>query len=154
MRTSVDVHNYLVERDVQHELISVRGRLRSADRIAAVLDLPPMEVGKVVVYETDHGPAAALVASDRTPDPDLVRKVLKTEKLKPATASRASQLSEYLGEAIPPAGLPGSFRVVIDRPLAGTLVLYFAGGEANAILKVRGKDLVRAIEAKVASISA
>ena len=154
MRTSVDVHNYLVERDVQHELINVRGRLRSADRIAAVLDLPPMEVGKVVVYETDQGPAAVLVASDRTPDPDLVRKVLKTEKLKPATASRASQLSEYLGEAIPPAGLPGSFRVVIDRPLAGHPVLYFAGGEANAILKVRGKDLVRATEAKVASISA
>jgi prolyl-tRNA editing enzyme YbaK/EbsC (Cys-tRNA(Pro) deacylase) len=154
MRTSVDVHNYLVERDVQHELINVRGRLRSADRIAAVLDLPPMEVGKVVVYETDQGPAAALVSSDRTPDPDLVRKVLKTEKLKPATASRASQLSEYLGEAIPPVGLPGSFRVVIDRPLAGTPVLYFAGGAANAILKVRGKDLVRATEAKVASISA
>jgi prolyl-tRNA editing enzyme YbaK/EbsC (Cys-tRNA(Pro) deacylase) len=113
-----------------------------------------MEVGKVVVYETDQGPAAALVASDRTPDPDRVRKVLKTEKLKPATASRASQLSEYLGEAIPPAGLPGSFRVVIDRPLAGAPVLYFAGGEATAILKVRGKDLVRATEAKVASISA
>ena len=41
MRTSVDVHNHLVERDTAHELFNVRGRFRSAERLASVLDLPP-----------------------------------------------------------------------------------------------------------------
>ena len=73
MRTSVDVHNYLVERDVRHELFTVRGRLRTPERLAAVLELPPEQVGKVVVYETEGSPVIAVVASDREPDPKRVR---------------------------------------------------------------------------------
>jgi len=153
MRTSVDVHNHLVERDVLHEMLPVRGRLRSAERIAAVLGLPPEVVGKVVVYETDRGPVAALVPSDREPDPDRVRSAVRAHEIREAPASRTSQLSEYLSEAVPPAGLPPGFRVVADKALAGDEVLYFAGGEATAILKVRGADLVKATGAKVARIA-
>jgi prolyl-tRNA editing enzyme YbaK/EbsC (Cys-tRNA(Pro) deacylase) len=153
MRNSVDVHNFLVERDVQHELVNVRGRLRSAERIASVLDLPPASVGKVVVYESDRGPVAALVPAGSTPDPERVRKIVRAKEMKTTTQARASQLSEYLGEAVPPAGLPNGFRVVVDQALAGEDVLYFAGGEATSILKLRGADLVRATSAKVAAIA-
>ena len=153
MRNSVDVHNFLVERDVQHEVVKVRGRLRSAERIASVLDLPPAQVGKVMVYETDKGPVAAIVASGTVPDPERLRKALRATEIKGTTQARASQLSEYLGEAVPPAGLPTGFKVVVDRNLTGEDVLYFAGGEASAILKLRSADLVRATAAKVAAIA-
>ena len=153
MRTSVDVHNHLVERDIQHELLPIRGRLRSAERIAAVLDLPPQVVGKVVVFETDRGPVAALVSSECEADPDRVRGLVRAHEMQEATPARASQLTEYLAEAIPPAGLPSEFRIVADATLAGQEVLYFAGGEATAILKIRGDDLVAATGAKVARIA-
>ena len=153
MRTSVDVHNHLVERDVMHEMLPVRGRLRSAERIAAVLGLPPEVVGKVVVFETDRGPVAALVPSGSEPDPERVRAAVRGHEIRKAPASRTSQLSEYLSEAVPPVGLPNGFRVVVDKALAGDEVLYFAGGEATAILKVRGDDLVKATGAKVARIA-
>ena len=153
MRTGVDVHNYLLEHDVQHELFNVRGRLRSAERIASVLDLPPDQVGKVVVLETDRGPLAALIPSNRKIDQERVRKAVRAKEVKPTTQARASQLSEYLGEAVPPAGLPRAFRVIIDRTLAGQDVLYFAAGEASAVLKLRGRDLVRATGARVAPIA-
>jgi Cys-tRNA(Pro)/Cys-tRNA(Cys) deacylase len=153
VRNSVDVHNFLVERDVQHEVVKVRGRLRSAERIASVLDLPPAQVGKVMVYETDKGPVAAIVASGTVPDPERLRKALRATEIKGTTQARASQLSEYLGEAVPPAGLPTGFKVVVDRNLTGEDVLYFAGGEASAILKLRSADLVRATAAKVAAIA-
>ena len=51
MRTSVDVHNALVERDVPHELVPLRGRLRKPDRIPAALGLRPEEVGRVGLFE-------------------------------------------------------------------------------------------------------
>ena len=154
MRTSVDVHNHLVERDIPHELFSVRGRFRSPERLASVLDLPPDQVGQVVVYETDRGPVAALLSSDRDPDPKRLARATRAKQIRPATTARVSQLSEYLGEATPPVGLPDGFVVVVDRPLADKPVLYFAGGEATVVLKVRGEDLVRASGAKVARISA
>jgi prolyl-tRNA editing enzyme YbaK/EbsC (Cys-tRNA(Pro) deacylase) len=154
MRTSVDVHNHLVDRDVRHELLPVRGRLRSAERIAGVLGLPPEIVGKVAVFESDRGPVAAVVQSDREADPERVRRAVRATRIRAATPSRASQLSEYLSEAIPPVGLPAAFRVVLDRDLASQEVLYFAGGEATAILKIRAEDLAPAAEARVAPILA
>jgi prolyl-tRNA editing enzyme YbaK/EbsC (Cys-tRNA(Pro) deacylase) len=153
MRTSVDVHNHLVERDIRHELFPIRGRLRSAERIAAVLELAPQVVGKVVVFETDRGPVAALVSSECEPDPERVRASVRAHEVRETTPARASHLTEYLAEAIPPAGLPPEFRVVADRALAGQEVLYFAGGEATAILKLRGDDLVPATGARVARIA-
>ena len=149
MRTSVDVHNYLVERDVRHELFTVRGRLPSPERLAAVLELPPEQVGKVVVYETEGSPVIAVVASDRKPDPDRVRKAAGVSELKPASAGRASELSDYIPEGIPPVALPEDFRVLLDRALADQKVLYFAGGDPAAVLKLRGEDLARAAGATV-----
>src|SRR5256885_15756243 len=98
MRNSVDVHNHLVERDVRHELLTVRGRFRTAERLAAVLELPPEQVGKIVVYEADDGPAVALVASDASPDPVRVRNALGARNVKPVSAARASELSDYIAE--------------------------------------------------------
>jgi len=152
MRTSVDVHNHLVERDVQHEMLPVRGRLRSAERIAAVLGLAPEIVGKVVIFETDRGPVAALVPSGCEPDPERVRAAVRAHEITRAPAARISHLSEYLSEAVPPAGLPPAFKVVADASLARQEVVYFAGGEATAIVKLRGADLARATGAKMARI--
>jgi prolyl-tRNA editing enzyme YbaK/EbsC (Cys-tRNA(Pro) deacylase) len=153
MRTSVDVHNHLVERDIAHELFNVRGRFRSARRLASVLDLPPDQVGRVVVFETEGDPVAALVSSERDPDPKRLARAAEVEQIRKATMARSSQLSEYLAEATPPVGLPERITVVIDRELANQPVLYFPGGEATAVLKVRGKDLVRATGARVARIA-
>jgi prolyl-tRNA editing enzyme YbaK/EbsC (Cys-tRNA(Pro) deacylase) len=152
MRTSVDVHNYLVEREVQHEVFNLKGRIRT-EQIASVLDLPAEQVGKVVILETERGPAAVLVAAGRNPSPELVKEALSAAEVEPAPPPRASEISDYVADAIPPVGLPGGLMVVMDEPLAEQEVLYFHAGEATAVLKVRGEDLARAAEATVAPIS-
>ena len=153
MRSSVDVHNYLVERDVPHELFTVRGRLRSPERLAAVLDLPVEQVGRVLVYETDRGPLVALVPADRTADPARVKRAAKAKELAQVSPSRASELSDFIPDAIPPVSLPEGFRVLMDRALADQEVLYFHAGDPSAVLKLRGADLARAAEAKVVDLS-
>ena len=153
MRTSVDVHNFLVERETPHEVVTTRGRLRSPERIAAVLDLPPGVVGKVTVLEGPSGPIAVVCPSDRECDAKRVARVLHTKPLETTSDERASELTGYLPESIPPAGLPDGFKSVVDRALAQDEVMYFPGGEARAVLKIRGKDLVRSIGAKVGSVS-
>jgi prolyl-tRNA editing enzyme YbaK/EbsC (Cys-tRNA(Pro) deacylase) len=154
VRTSVDVHNFLIEREIPHELFPARGRLRSPELLAAALDLPPGEVGKVVVFEGPDGPVAAVVPSGHHPDPKRVRRVSGQPEIEPVTEDRASELTGYLPEAVPPAGLPDTFTVILDRALNRDGVLYFAGGEVRSVLKIRGKDLVKATNARVASIAA
>jgi prolyl-tRNA editing enzyme YbaK/EbsC (Cys-tRNA(Pro) deacylase) len=154
VRSSVDVHNFLVERDIAHEVLSTRGRLRSAERMAAVLGLPPAEVGKVRILEGPEGPVAAVVASDRSLDESKVARAIGRNSLEPARDERASEITEYLTEVVPPVGLPDGIPLVVDRPLNRDVVLYFPAGEVRAVLKIRGKDLVEATKATVAPISA
>jgi prolyl-tRNA editing enzyme YbaK/EbsC (Cys-tRNA(Pro) deacylase) len=72
--------------------------------------------------------------------------------VEPVSPARASQLSDYIPEAIPPVALPAGFRVVMDRALAGHEVLYFSSGDPAAVLKLRGEDLARATDAVVADL--
>jgi Cys-tRNA(Pro)/Cys-tRNA(Cys) deacylase len=156
MRTSVDVHNFLVERDVPHELVRLRGRLRSPGRmarIAAVLGLPAEQVGKVVVLLGSKDLVAVLVPSDREVDLRRVAVAAPTPSLEEPTAARVTDLTDYFSESVPPAGLPDGTRMIMDRTLAEQEVLYFAGGEPTTLLKIRPDDLVRASGAKVARVA-
>ena len=134
-------------------MVSARGRLRSADRIAAVLELSPEDVGRVVIYEGPSSSVAAVVPSNAEPDRRAVRRTARIGPLEAVTERRASELTGYLPESIPPAGLPKEIAVVVDRSFDGEQVLYFPGGEPRAILKVRGRDLIRAVGARVGSIA-
>jgi Cys-tRNA(Pro)/Cys-tRNA(Cys) deacylase len=151
MRTSVDVHNYLLERDAPHELVPLRGRVRSPKRVAAVLGLPPKQVGRVVLFDADEGPA--LIPASKEPNPSRVAGAAGVERLTEVEPARASDLTGFLPEAMPPAGLPEGTTVVMDRGLSVQEVLYFPGGEATSVLKIRPNDLARATQATVARIS-
>jgi Cys-tRNA(Pro)/Cys-tRNA(Cys) deacylase len=156
MRTSVDVHNFLLERDVPHELVSLRGRLRSPGRmarIAAVLGLPPEQVGKVVVLRGSRDLIAVLVPSDRDADLRRVAVAARTPTLEELTSDQITDLTDYFSESVPPAGLPNGTVVVMDRTLAQQEILYFAGGEPTTVLKIRPDDLLRAAGAKVARVA-
>ena len=153
MRTSVDVHNFLVERDVPHEVFLTRGRLRTPERIAAILELPPEEVGKVVIFEGDGGAVAAVVPAGSEVDPQRLARVASRSDLRPATLERTIELTGYLPESLPPVGLPAEIDVVVDRSLdRRSRVLYFPGGDVRVVLKIRGGDLLRSTGARVGSI--
>ena len=154
MRTSVDVHTHLVAHEIPHELVALPGRLRSPTDIADVLELPRARVGRVMIYESDACPVAALVASHREPDPAKVSAELEVGEITPVGPSRVSQLTDYLHDAVPPVGLPSGFAVVADRQLATEEVVYFFAGEAATILKIRGSDLLASDGIVVADIAA
>ena len=153
MRTSVDVHNFLLERDVPHELVPIRGRFRSPDRVAAVLGLPPEQVGKVIVYAGNKGPVVVLAPADRDVDLRRVAVAVPTPTLTELTPDEVADATDYLAESVPPVGLPDAVLVVMDRRLSEADILYFAGGETSTLLKIRPDDLVRAADAKVAKVT-
>lgn len=153
MRTSVDVHNFLLERDSPHELVPVRGRFRSPERVAAVLGLPPEQVGKVLVFSASKGHVAVVVPSDAEPDLRRVAVAVPSPTLTELTPTEVADATGYLAEAVPPVGLPPDVRVVLERRLTEQEVLYFAGGETSTMLKIRPDDLVRASDAKVARVT-
>jgi Cys-tRNA(Pro)/Cys-tRNA(Cys) deacylase len=122
-------------------------------RIAAVLGLPPEQVGKVVVLRGSRDLVAVLVPSDRDPDLRRVAVAARTPTLEELTSDQITDLTDYFSESVPPAGLPNGTVVVMDRTLAQQEILYFAGGEPTTVLKIRPDDLLRAAGAKVARVA-
>jgi Cys-tRNA(Pro)/Cys-tRNA(Cys) deacylase len=153
MRNSVDVHNFLLERQVPHELVPVRGRFRSPEKIAAVLGLEPEQVGKVVILGASKGLVAVLLQSNREPDMRRVAVAAPTPTLQEMTSDEVTDATDYLGESVPPVGLPEGTKTIMDQGLSEQEVLYFAGGESSTLLKIRPEDLRRASQAKIAKVS-
>jgi prolyl-tRNA editing enzyme YbaK/EbsC (Cys-tRNA(Pro) deacylase) len=153
VRTSVEVHNFLVERDVPHEVFLAGGRFRSPEQIALVLDLPENEVGKVVMYHAADRAVAAVVPVTCRAQRSNLQRVIGLTDLRRSNHARSIELTEFLPECTPPAGLPGHIALVVDRSLDTERVLYFPGGEPRAVLKIRGTDLIKATNATVSSIA-
>ena len=149
----MDVHNFLLERDLPHELVPLRGRPRSADRVAAILDLPPEQVGRVVLFEGAASPVAALVPALTQAEPSRVAAATGGEAVTRMEPDRATELTGFLEEAMPPVSLPQDTSYVMDEALAGQEILYFPGGEVSRVLKIRSADLIKATEATVAPIA-
>lgn len=154
MKTSVDVHNFLLERDISHELVPTGDRYRSPDRIAAALGLPPEQVGGVVLFRGEEGPVAALVPAGMTADRGRIARAAREAVVEPLSGDEVTDLTGFLPEAVPPVGLPRGTRIVMDRGLRKQEVLYFPGGEVTSVLKIRAPDLARATDARVARITA
>ncbi len=146
------MHNALIERGVPHELVPIRGRMRKPDRIAAVFGLDPAQVGRVVLYEGEGRLVAALLAAAQRPDPKRVAAAAGLSRAREVRAARTSQLTGFLHEALPPVALPAEVDLFLDEGLSNGDVLYFPGGEASSVLKIRGADLVRATGATVARL--
>jgi Cys-tRNA(Pro)/Cys-tRNA(Cys) deacylase len=153
MRTSVDVHNYLLERDIPHELVPVRGRLRAPERMASVLGLPRDQVGRVVILEAAKGLVAVVLQASAAADLRRVAVATPSPTLTELGPDRIAELTDFLAEAVPPVGLPEGTKVILERTLVEQEVLYFAGGEPSTLLKIRPHDLVRATGAKVARVT-
>jgi prolyl-tRNA editing enzyme YbaK/EbsC (Cys-tRNA(Pro) deacylase) len=109
-------------------------------------------VGRVVVLEGSKMLVAVLVPAARDPDLRRVAVAVPTPSLSELTEDEVAERTDFLAEAVPPVGLPGGTRVIMDRTLADQEVLYFAGGEPSTMLKIRADELVRASGAKVAKV--
>lgn len=152
VRSSVDVHNFLLEQDIPHEVVPTRGRFRSPRRMAAVLGLPRDQVGRVVLFESGDALVAAVLPAYRDADRRRVAEAAGVADPRPVPPNRVADLTQFLNEALPPVALPEGTRVVVDPALAAQEVIYFPGGETSSMLKIRGADLVRATDASVTAV--
>ena len=68
MRSCSDVHNYLLEQGVAHEIAHLPALSSTARRAAALLGVPPREVVKSQLFDTGRGPVVCLVPGDARVD--------------------------------------------------------------------------------------
>lgn len=149
MRTSVDVHNFLLAIDVPHEIFLLETSAKTAQRAAALLGLPPHEITKVILFMVNNEPLAILLPGDRRVHYGSLKKSAGTKNVRLATPAELMEVTDYPIGATPPVALKQKIPVWFDQAVTKADVLYTAAGELNAILKVRCADLSRVLAAKI-----
>jgi len=153
MRSCSDVHNYLLEQGVAHEIVQLPALSTTVRRAAALLGVPAHEVVKSQLFETEAGPVVCLVPGDGHVDHARLRDELGCRQVTPAAASEVVSLTGYRPGALPPCGLAAELPILADPAVFELPVIYCGGGTTTTILKIRSADLRLAIDARVAAIA-
>jgi prolyl-tRNA editing enzyme YbaK/EbsC (Cys-tRNA(Pro) deacylase) len=153
VRSCSDVHNFLVEKDVPHEVIHLPALSKTAKAAAALLDVPLREVVKSLVFLLDGRPTLVLVPGDRVTDTQLLREATGCERAVLAKGQQVVDLTGYRTGAVPPCGLESHLPVVADSAVFEPDVVYCGGGTTATMLKMRSDDLRRLLGALVVVVT-
>jgi Cys-tRNA(Pro)/Cys-tRNA(Cys) deacylase len=121
--------------------------------MAAALGLPTEQVGRVTLFQARDRLVAVVVPARAEPDPEAAARTIRRRSLSPVASDRATEITDFLPQAMPPAGLPDGTALILDEGLSQQEVLYFPGGETSTMLKIRPADLIRATDAVVAAVT-
>jgi len=153
MRTCSDVHNYLEERGVRHEMLPMRERSASAERAAQLLGVPLAEIVKSMVFMADGTPALVLVPGDARVATDKLAGAIGAKKVALARAQEVLAATGYRVGAVPPCGLATALPIVADPRVFAAPVVYCGGGAAATMLKIRSADLRALVAPLVADVA-
>ncbi len=153
MRSCSDVHNYLIEEGVAHEIVHLPAPSTTARRAADLLGVTPREIVKSLLFVTDAGPVLCLVPGDSQVDTVQLLTALDCRSAVLAPPPEVATLTGYRPGAVPPCGLPGGIPVVVDPEVFVEPVVYCGGGTTTTMLKIRSTDLRDALSPRVAGIA-
>lgn len=153
MRSCSDVHNFLAEKDVPHEVVHLPALSRTAKAAAEHLGVPLREVVKSLLFLLDGRPTLVLIPGDRVADVQLLRAATGCEQAALAKGQQVLEITGYRTGAVPPCGLESDLPVVADTAVFEPDVVYCGGGTTATMLKVRSDDLRRVLEPLVAAVA-
>lgn len=153
MRSSIDVHNLLRERDILHEIIPMTHPINSAEMMAGVLNLSKNEVFASHLYFFDDEPVILMLPAGRKACEKKLAKVISAFLIRPASEAETSEMTGYINGSIPPVAFHLQIGVIMDETLSGEAVLYTTAGDRFTILKIKPTDLLKVTAALTADIS-
>ena len=118
------------------------------------LGVTPAEVLKTLMTLVDGKPVCVLLASDREVNMKKLASAMggkSAQMMKPADAERATG---YVVGGISPFGQKKPAPVMVDAPALEQAMVFVNGGQRGLQIRLAPKDLVAALKAKTADLSA
>lgn len=153
MRSCSDVHNYLLEEGVAHEIVHLPALSKTAQRAAELLGVPTAEVVKSLVFYLDGQPTLVLVPGDTVADLGLLHTALGCAEVKLARGQQVLEVTGYRPGAVPPCGLATSLPAVADPAVFTPPVVFCGGGTTTTMLKIRSSDLRELLQPKLVPLT-
>jgi Cys-tRNA(Pro)/Cys-tRNA(Cys) deacylase len=129
-----------------------------ADRVglqaAEALGAPAAEVLKTLIVKADGRPACVILASDREVSMKKLAAALGAKSAEMAPVAEAERITGYRVGGVSPFGQKRRLPTVLDARAAELPEAFVNGGQRGLQVRLSPADLVRALDARVAAITA
>jgi Cys-tRNA(Pro) deacylase len=153
VRTCSDVHNYLEEAGVAHEMLPLADPSTTAERAADLLGVSLREIVKSLLFSVDGAPLLVLVPGGTRVDERALAEGLGARHVALARAQDVLATTGYRVGAVPPCGLACDLPVVADPEAFAPPVVYCGGGATATMLKIRSADLKTLLKPRILDVT-
>ena len=147
MFNSQILSGFIVENEIQAEILHLEQNTKTVAEAAAVLGVQPEQIIKSVLFIADGEPVVVIsggtarIAWKRLADYlNISRRRLKTGK-----EEQVLELTGYVVGSVPPFGHRQQLRTIVDTAVYSQSTVYGGGGDINALLKIDIEELRRVV---------
>jgi len=151
-----NITRFLESRNISYTAFETPTEKLGALETAKYLNVPPETVFKTIVVKRDKPkkPVLAVIPGPDNVDLKLLAAVLGEKKVYLPTEREAEQLTGLQAGGISPLALINKgFQVVIDSAAQNYDEIHVSGGQRGLNIKLPVVDLIKLVNARVASIS-
>jgi len=149
-----DVHNFLTEQGIPHEIVQLPARSNTAAKAAHLLGVQPEEVIKSLLFIVDDAAVLVLMPGDRNADAERVREAVGGGSCALARPQQVLDITGYRVGAVPPCAHASQTPVLADERVFEPAVVYCGGGTETTMLKIRSDDLRAVLSPDVRDLAA
>ncbi len=153
MKTSIDIHNYLNAKGIEHEIFPTSKPVKSIKEASAILGLKPEEMVKCILVKADDKFVMLLLSGNSRASLKKVAQHLKAKKVSLATPEETIKVTGYRLGTTPPCDFLSKIPCLIDQKVMEKEVIYTGAGEPTNFLKIRSSDVLKLTGGEVADIA-
>ncbi len=152
--TSRELNEFLVQNQIEAEIIFLEEETRTVAEAAAVLGAEPDQIIKSILFLADGAPVLVInnglarVAWKQLADYLGVSR----RRLKTAVPETVLAITGYEVGAVPPFGHKTTLRTVVATAVYHQTIIYGGGGEVQALMKLTTAELKRVVGTETATI--
>ena len=144
---------YILEHDLQVEIVSPGVPMPTVDVAAAAMGVPPDRIFKSVLFQAKDGRCVLVIAcGNGRVELRRIEELTGLTRLKLARPAVVAAVTGYPAGGTPPVGHREKFPVVVDTRVVAQEWGYGGGGRPDLLLKIRSTDIVRLTGASVAEV--
>lgn len=150
---SVDLADFILEHDLQAEIVAPGAQMPTVDAAAAAMKVTPGQIFKSILFQAKDGQCVMVVAcGNGRVDLERVRAVTGFEGLKLAKPDVVFAKTGYPAGGTPPVGHRETFPVIVDTRVAAQEWGYAGGGQPEFLVRIRSADIIRLNNASVSDV--
>jgi len=151
---SLDLADFILERDLAAEIVAPGAHMPTVDAAAAAMGVAPEQIFKSILFQAGDGRCVLVVAcGNERVDPTRVEAATGLTRLKLAKPGVVLAVTGYPAGGTPPIGHREVFPVVMDTRVAAQQWGYAGGGRPELLVKIRSADIVRLTGATVIGVT-